>query len=74
MNQREIQRIPLESSLLASAAYSSDATLDLEFRTGSIYRYFAVPPEIFEALLAAQSKGAYFNQFIRDHFSFQRLD
>ncbi len=72
MNQREMPPIPLESSLLASAAYS-DATLELEFRNGSIYRYFAVPPEVFQALLAAQSKGAYFNQSIRDHFPFQRV-
>ena len=73
MNQREMPRIPLESSLLASAAYASDATLELEFCNGSIYRYFAVPPEVFEALLAAPSKGTYFNQSIRDHFPFQRV-
>jgi hypothetical protein len=73
MNQPEIQHIPLESSLLASAAYS-DATLELLFRNGQIYRYLAVPPEVFQALLAAPSKGAFFNQSIRDRFTFQRLD
>ncbi len=73
MNPSEIRRVPLESSLLVSAAYFSDATLELEFRNGSIYRYVGVPPEVFQALLAAQSKGAYFNQSIRDHFTSQRL-
>lgn len=33
----------VESSLLASLAYDSDQTLELLFRSGSRYRYSAVP-------------------------------
>lgn len=63
----------VESSLLASLAYDSDQTLELLFRSGSRYRYSAVPQTVLEQLLAAESKGAYFNQHIRNRFPYQRL-
>ena len=46
----------LDSSVLKSAAYSTDETLQLEFRTGPVYRYFRVPPTIFQNLMTATSK------------------
>ena len=60
------------SSLLSSMRYSIEAILELEFRSGAIYRYFAVPPAVVEGLIAAESKGAYFNRYIRNHFRCQR--
>ena len=42
-------------------------------RSGAIYRYFAVPQTVFERLIAAESKGAYFNHHVRDCFRYQRL-
>jgi hypothetical protein len=53
--------------------YTRGATLDLEFRSGAIYRYFAVPPAVFQGLIAAESKGAYFNRHVRNRFRCQRL-
>jgi hypothetical protein len=64
---------PVQSSLLASIAYSANATLELEFRSGALYRYFAVPHAVFEGLLDADSKGAYFNRNIRNRFPYKRL-
>jgi len=66
-------RIAVVSSLLASMRYSSQATLDLEFRSGTVYRYFTVPRAIAEGLQVAASKGAYFNRHIKDRFPHQRL-
>ena len=63
----------LDSSVLKSAAYSTDETLQLEFRTGPVYRYFRVPPTIFQKLMTATSKGAYFNRNIRNSFRYQRV-
>ena len=63
----------LASSVLAAMTYSLDATLDLVFRSGRIYRYFAVPPPIVDGLIAAESKGAYFNRYVRTRFRYQRL-
>jgi hypothetical protein len=71
MNHREF--VAVESSLLAAVAYSTDTILELQFRSGAIYRYFAVPTLVFQGLLAAESKGAYFNRNIRNHFCYQRL-
>lgn len=73
MNHALDNRTPIVSSLLASMQYSPQATLDLEFRSGAVYRYFTVPRAIADGLRAADSKGAYFNGFIKDHFPYQRL-
>jgi KTSC domain len=63
----------VESSLLSSIEYSSDHTLDLRFRSGVTYRYFAVPQTVVEGFIAAESKGTYFNRHVRDRFPYQRL-
>ena len=63
----------LDSSVLSAMTYSLDATLELVFRSGRIYRYFAVPPPVVEGLIAATSKGVYFNRHIRNCFRYQRL-
>ena len=63
----------LDSSLLKAAAYATDETLELEFRKGAVYRYFGVPCTVFENLITATSKGAYFNRNIRDSFRHQRV-
>jgi hypothetical protein len=73
MSRPDAVRTPLQSSLLSSIAYSIHATLELEFRSGAIYRYFAVPYTVFEGLIAAESKGAYFNRNVRNRFRYQRL-
>ena len=66
-------RTVVESSLLASVDYSSNQTLHLNFRSGSTYRYFDVPHAVVQELIAAESKGAYFNQHIRNRFPYHRL-
>ena len=67
------ERTAVDSSLLSSMGYSIEATLELEFRSGAIYRYFAVPQAVFQQLIAAESKGAYFNRHVRNRFRYQRL-
>lgn len=66
------RRTRVASSLLASVAYWPHQTLELEFRSGVVYRYFTVPPVVVAELLAADSKGAYFNRRIRNRFPHQR--
>jgi KTSC domain len=56
----------LTSKTLAAAVYdASQARLQLDFRDGSRYVYASVPPDLFRGLLAATSKGRFFNQHIR---------
>jgi lysyl-tRNA synthetase class 2 len=73
MTRAQCVSTALDSSVLAAAAYATDGTLALHFRSGAVYLYFAVPPAAFHHLIAAPSKGAYFNRSIRNRFRNQRL-
>lgn len=48
--------------------------LIIVFQSGRRYAYFDVPPQIYAALRAAPSRGAFFNERIRDRYAFARLD
>jgi hypothetical protein len=70
-----MKRIPVESSSLASVGYDREiSTLEVEFRNGGCYQYFAVPQRVFEQLMAAPSKGAYVTEHIKARFPFRRVD
>ena len=66
-----MDRTPLDSTTLSSAGYdASTRVLELEFRHGALYRYLSVPASLYRDLLAADSKGRFFNRFIRDCFPY----
>ena len=74
MSAPRIVPVPVESSLLVSVAYDAGCcNLQLEFCSGAVYQYFEVPPAIYNQLLAAGSKGGYFNDFIRDRFPYSQI-
>jgi hypothetical protein len=65
-----MQRVALNSTLLQSAGYQDQLTLpEPEFRDGAVHHYFPVPPQTFQELPRAQSKGADFNAGIRPRFA-----
>jgi hypothetical protein len=67
-------RVRLRSSTLRSADYDRDArTMQLEFTSGEVYRYFEVPEERFRSLVGADSAGRYFASHIRDAFRYERV-
>lgn len=69
-----MKRVPVDSSSLASVAYDDQLSmLELQFRNGGRYQYFAVPHRIFEELLAAPSKGTFVNEHIKPRFPFRRV-
>jgi hypothetical protein len=69
-----LDRIPLNSTILAWAHYIPHLRLlQLGLRTGKDYEYYDVPAERYRDLLAAESKGRYYNQHIRNNFRFQRI-
>ena len=69
-----IERAPVESSSLVSIGFAREArVLEIEFRSGAIYRYLGVPQTIFDGLKKAESKGRYFAQSIRGKYEFQRV-
>ncbi|MBA3962863.1 MAG: KTSC domain-containing protein [Chthoniobacterales bacterium] len=68
------KRVVLDSSAIAGATYDSERrTLVLEFREGDTYRYFAVPQFAFDALLVADSAGAFWNG-VKDNYRYELLD
>jgi hypothetical protein len=64
----------VESTAISRIAYEPRrGTLSVWFRdTGACYRYFAVPPAVYQAFAAAGSKGRFFNLHIRDRYDFCR--
>lgn len=67
--------IPVQSSLLASVRYRPLVSiLELEFCDGATYQYFDVPAAIYTGLLAAESKGNYFNGQIRGLYQYILLN
>ncbi len=69
-----MERIPITSSSIASAGYSPDgSTLELEYRNGLVYQYFAVPKSVFDSLLAAESKGTFVSKRIRGRYPYRRV-
>jgi KTSC domain len=66
--------VSVDSTLLASVTYDIAASLlRVGFCNGAIYEYFAVPEFIHQGLLAADSKGVYFNSQIRSRFRYTCL-
>ena len=66
--------VPVDSTLLASVAYDAgQSVLYLGFRDGASYLYFEVPESVHQELLAADSKGTYFNRHIRNCFRYERV-
>jgi hypothetical protein len=64
-----IRRQPVLSSVIAEVGYDEDtAELEVQFQSGDVYRYYAVPPSVHRALMEADSPGAYFNRHISDHY------
>jgi len=55
-----MNRTPLSSAALAAVGYDSETgELEIEFRTGRIYRYSGVPSSVHAWLLRARNKGVY---------------
>jgi len=62
------------SSALTSVSYSRNSrALDIRFVTGKTYRYFNVPPGVYERLREAPSKGAFFNAQIKERYDYRQL-
>lgn len=60
-------RIPVTSSDIASVGYNPvTRVLEVEFVKTGVYSYIGVPPELYAELMAAPSKGKFFNKAIKN--------
>ncbi|MEM7152650.1 MAG: KTSC domain-containing protein [Myxococcota bacterium] len=70
-----MDRTEVESGALRSVGYDAESeTLEVEFRSGKIYRYRGVPSSTHEWLMRAPAKGTFFNTKIEGHYEFERID
>ncbi|MQS13341.1 KTSC domain-containing protein [Streptomyces kaniharaensis] len=69
-----MDRTAVDSSALRSVGYDRPARLlELEFRSGGLYEYAAVPARVHRELMAAESHGRYFVREIRGRYAYRRL-
>ena len=61
--------IRVASSAIAAIGYdAATRRMKIQFLAGHTYDFCGVPASIFEGLLRAGSKGAYYNDHIRDRY------
>lgn len=69
-----MMREDVVSSELRSIGYDEQSLiLEVEFQSGGIYQYFGVPRQLYLNLMAAESKGRFFNKSIRERHYYQRV-
>lgn len=62
-----MKRTSVSSLNFASIGYDPEnMILEIEFNNGGIYQYFDIPESEYNWLMAADSKGRYFNVNIKD--------
>ncbi|MFC4552569.1 MULTISPECIES: KTSC domain-containing protein [Halorussus] len=67
-------RVPVTSSSVRSIGYDrDDETLEIEFQSGGVYRYFDVAQETYEEFVGARSHGGYFHENLRGKYDYRRV-
>ncbi len=70
-----MERVSVVSTNVRSVGYDkSSSILEIEFKSGSIYQYFAVPEKEYQGLMNAVSKGRYLNQNIKDSYRYIQVN
>lgn len=66
--------VSVNSSNIYNVGYDKkEKTLEVEFKSGSVYQYKGVSKKVFEELVHALSVGRYFHQYIRDSYEYTRV-
>jgi hypothetical protein len=69
-----MDRVPVVSSVIDEVGYNASLrTLEVRFQSGAIYLYYFVPADVHDALMAADSKGTYFNKQIKKVYEYHRI-
>jgi hypothetical protein len=61
----------VESSMIRSITWRRQV-LKVTFQSGTVYHYALVPKDIYNAFLASESKGRYFNSHIKYQYAYRR--
>jgi hypothetical protein len=64
----------LSSRDIALIGYDSESeTLEVVFRAGGVYRYRQVPENLYQGLMTASSHGTFFQQKIKNQYSYVKV-
>lgn len=70
-----MEKVPVQSKGIDWIAYDEAAQmLYVHFGSSRTYRYFDVPPEVYDWLLRAPSKGKFVNRLVKDRYRYERLE
>ena len=71
-----MNRLEVVSSLIRSIGYDeASSILEIEFRSGKLYRYENIPLNTYREFVLAASKGRYFERHIKDAgYHYRRVD
>lgn len=51
--------------------YAVGHLLEIQFVGGKLYHYHEVPESLFDSFMAAESAGKFFNEHVRNHYSYE---
>jgi hypothetical protein len=69
-----MERTRLESRAVLSAGYDEPTqTLEIEFSSGRIYQFEAVPRAVYDWLLRTPSKGGYVTRMISPNYRYRDI-
>ncbi len=67
-----------KSTTIHKVAYhEKEKALEIEFRTGNVYKYYDVPPrlwKVFQLYIEVEgSAGSFFNEYIKNQFTSEKI-
>jgi hypothetical protein len=73
--EEHIEMLPACSTMAAQVGYDYDREiLQIEFKSGSVYQYSEVEPELWEDLQETDSIGSFYNQEIKGYYPSVRIE
>jgi hypothetical protein len=64
----------MPSSVVAHFSYIPETgVLRVRYTSGVVYDYLKVPPEVYDSMKAAFSKGTYLNKYIKGRFAYRKV-
>ncbi|MFW5895214.1 MAG: KTSC domain-containing protein [archaeon] len=69
-----MERQKVKSSNIESIGYEEkDMILEIEFKSGGVYRYFNVSSGVYDTLMNADSHGRAFHKTIKGYYAYEKV-
>lgn len=69
-----MERLAVKSRILRSVGYDeSTKTMEIEFTSGLVYQYSAVPPKVYTDLIRSGEIGKYYSEKVRPRFHTKQI-